>query len=292
MSGAVENTGRDVPATRQDDGLFGPDSISWRLFADPASALGAVCGVLLQALEPGMMTLFSKVSVNYADSVGRAARTAKYLDTTVFGDTVHAHAAGESVRRMHAHAQWTDERTGHTLRADDPAWLEWTHHTLVWGILRSSEMYGPRLTPAERDRFVVEQHRAAELVGLDPSGLPRTHAELDTYIHAQVDRLAVTLPAAEATAGLRKPSLRGNPITVASSVVIQDGIIALLPDWARTMYGIAGRPMSLGGAARVTGWLMAAARRNKPYEKLIADMLTDVDAHPYRKVRAADGRRR
>ncbi|MBM4495788.1 DUF2236 domain-containing protein, partial [Rhodococcus hoagii] len=131
-----------------------------------------------------------------------------------------------------------------------------------------------------------------ELVGIDPSTLASTHAELDDYIHGRVDWLAVTLPAAEATVALRKPTLKGNPIKVASSVVIQDGIIALLPEWARTMFGVAGRPMSLGGAARATRLLMAAARRNKPYEKLIADMLSEVDAHPYRKVRGIDGVRR
>ncbi|WP_064057803.1 oxygenase MpaB family protein [Prescottella equi] len=292
MSGAVEDLEQQTSSARQDDGLFGLDSVTWRLFADPASSLGAVCGILLQTLNPDMMTLFSKVSANYGDAAGRAARTVKYLDTTVFGDTAHALAAGEAVRRMHRHAKWTDERTGRVLVADEPDWLVWTHNTLVWGILRSSQMYGPSLTAAERDRFVVEQHKAAELVGIDPSTLASTHAELDDYIHGQVDWLAVTLPAAEATVALRKPTLKGNPIKVASSVVIQDGIIALLPEWARTMFGVAGRPMSLGGAARATRLLMAAARRNKPYEKLIADMLSEVDAHPYRKVRGIDGVRR
>lgn len=292
MSGAVDNIAQQEPGGRQDDGLFGPESVTWRLFTDPASSLGAVCGTLLQTLNPDMMTLFSKVSANYGDAAGRAARTIKYLETTVFGDTAHALAAGEAVRRMHRHAKWTDERTGRVLVADEPDWLVWTHNTLVWGILRSSEMYGPSLTAAERDRFVVEQHRAAELVGIDPSTLASTEAELDAYIHAQVEWLAVTLPAAEATAQLRKPTLKGNPIKVASSVVIQDGIIALLPEWARTMFGVAGRPMSLGGAARATRLLMAAARRNKPYEKLLADMLSGVDAHPYRKVRGIDGVRR
>lgn len=158
MSGAVGDLEQQEPSARQDDGLFGPDSVTWRLFTDPASTLGAVCGVLLQSLNPDMMTLFSKVSDNYGDPVGRAARTVKYLDTTIFGDTAHALAAGEAVRRMHRHAQWTDERTGRTLIADDPDWLAWTYNTLVWGILRSSELYGPSLTAAERDRFVTEQH--------------------------------------------------------------------------------------------------------------------------------------
>jgi len=279
----LQGSGTDAP--REDEGYFGRESVSWRLFSDPSSKLGGVAAVLLQALNPGMIRLFDQVSVNYKDPQGRAERTARYIDTTIFGDKAHADAAATSVRRMHAHAKWTDPRTGETLVADTPEWLEWTHNTVTWGVLRGADLYGPRLSVEEQDRFVVEQHKAAEFVGIDPTGLAATRAELDAYIDGQKDWLALTMPAAEITRSMRKPSLRGNPIKVWTGIIVQDGILALLPDWALTLYGIHGRPMSLRGAARTTRALVSHARRSRSYDAVITEFTTRVDTHPYRKVR-------
>jgi uncharacterized protein (DUF2236 family) len=35
-----------------DAGLFGPDSVAWRLHADPSMLVGAMRALLVQALEP------------------------------------------------------------------------------------------------------------------------------------------------------------------------------------------------------------------------------------------------
>ncbi|WP_104091861.1 oxygenase MpaB family protein [Arthrobacter sp. GMC3] len=271
---------------RQDDGYFGPDSISWRLFSDPSSKLGGVAAILLQALNSDMMRLFDKVSDFAGDGPGRAERTGRYIDTTIFGDKAHADAAGASVRRMHAASTWTDPVTGEILRADTDAWLQWTHNTIVWGVLRGAELYGPALSAAEQDQLVKEQHKAAELAGVDPAKIPATRAELDVYIHTRQDWMALTLPAAEISRGLRRPTLWGNPVKVWTGVIIQDGIIALLPEWAQLLYGIAGRPMNLGAASKTTKALMAAARKNASYDTVISELTTKVDTHPYRKVRA------
>lgn len=271
---------------RQDDGYFGPDSVSWRVFSDPSAKLGGVAAILLQALNPNMMRLFDQVSGYASDAAGRAERTGRYIDTTIFGDTAHADAAGASVRRMHAASTWVDPETGETLRADTAAWLAWTHNTVVWGVLRAADLFGPALTPAEQDQLVREQHKAAELAGVDAAAIPATRAELDSYIEAQKGWMSLTLPAAELSRGMRSPSLWGNPVKVWSGIIIQDGILALLPDWAQLLYGIAGRPMNLRAAAGTTRRLMAAARKSSSYESVITELTTRVDTHPYRKVRA------
>ncbi|OBA32139.1 hypothetical protein A5767_18535 [Rhodococcus sp. 852002-51564_SCH6189132-a] len=69
--------------------------------------------------------------------------------------------------------------TGTTLRADEPVWIDWTHNALAFALLRGAEAFGLDLIPAEQDRFVVEQHIAAELVGADPARLPATRADLE-----------------------------------------------------------------------------------------------------------------
>ncbi|WP_026037578.1 oxygenase MpaB family protein [Salinibacterium sp. PAMC 21357] len=274
---------KDTP--RADDGYFGPESISWKLFADPSSKLGGVAAILLQSLNPNMMRLFDAVSGNAADPVGRAERTGRYIDTTIFGDRAHADAAGASVRQMHAHAKWTDPATGETISAENESWLIWTHNTIVWGVLRGADAFGPELTKAEQDTFVLEQHAAARLVGIDPEKIASTRAELDSYIDEQKSWMALTLPAAELTQSMRKPNLRGNPLKVWTGIVVQDAILSLLPDWGLLLLGIAGRPMNLRGAARTGRTMIAAARKNSSYEDVITGFTTKVDTHPYRRVR-------
>lgn len=236
-----------------------------------------------------MMRLFDKTTSAGSDPAGRDERTGRYLETTIFGDKAHADAAAAAVRRMHDNAEWTDPRTGQTLRANTPEWLEWTHNTLVWGMLRAAEAYGPELTPAEQDKFVVEQHKAAELQGIDPAGIPSTFAELNQYIDDQQEWMALTVPAATAGATLRKPSLVGNPLKVWPTIIVQDGILALLPDWALLLHGIEGRPMNLRSAQKTTRWLMSLARRQQTPLAAIEAVTSRVDAHPYRKVRVRKG---
>ena len=279
-------TGAAAPAVREDDGYFGPESVSWRLFSDPSAKLGGVAAILMQALNPQMMRLFDAASGYATDMAGRAERTGRYIDTTIFGDKAHADAAGESVRRMHAASRWTDPQTGIEHRADTQAWLEWTHNTVTWGVLRAADEFGPALTPAEQDAFVLEQHTAARLAGVDTDGLSATRAELDTYMDAQRGWMALTLPAAELAKNLRRPGLRGNPLKVWTGIVIQDGILWLLPDWGRELYGIEGRPMNLRAAAATTKKMIATARRSTGYDQIITEITDRVDTHPYRKVRA------
>jgi uncharacterized protein (DUF2236 family) len=281
---------RPTDQPRQDYGYFGPDSISWRLYSDPSSKLGGIAALLLQALNPSMMRLFTAVSAAGQDPVARGERTGQYIDTTIFGDKAHADAAARSVRGMHKHANWQDPITGEMLCAETPDWMDWTHNTLVYAVLRAAEAFGPKLSSQEQDQFVVEQHIAAELVGIDPARLPATYAELEKYIDDQRHWLALCLPAAEVSRALRKPSLRGNPVKVWTGIVIQDGILSLLPDWALLLYGVAGRPMNLRSAARTTKGMMAAARRNRSYEDVITELTTKVDTHPYRKVRNRAGK--
>lgn len=268
------------------DGYFSPDSVSWKIYADPSSKLGGVAGILLQSLNPMMMRLFSQTS-NYATDIeGRGERTGRYIDTTVFGDRAHADAAGEAVQRLHANSVWTDPHTGEVHRADRQDWLAWTHNSLVYSLLRAADAFGPRLTRAEEDQFVFEQHEAARIVGItDERLLPSTRAELDVYIEENKDWMALSLPAAEISRNLRKPNLRGNPLKMWAGVIVQDGILSLLPDWALLLFGIEGRPMNLRAAARTTARMIARARASTSTEQMITEITQRVNVHPYRKVR-------
>ncbi len=281
-----EVTGPESFPNRRDDGLFGPDSVAWKLFLDPAAPLGMVAAVLIQALNPPMMRLFDKASHNKLDPAGRAARTGQYVITTVFGDTVHANAAGEAVRRLHSHARWTDPVTGEELHADTPVWLEWTHNAIVFGVLRASDVYGPSITPLEQDRFVSEMHAQAALVGIDIGRLPSTRAELESYIAEGSERMALSLPAAEASKQMVSVRWWGDPRKLISNALVPASVITLLPDWAMELYGVSERTIQRRFTRTVMGLLLAGSRKSSSIQERLASTLADVDSHPYRRTKA------
>lgn len=278
---------RDAP--REDDGYFGPDSVTWKVFADPSLHLGGVASVLLQALEPGMMLHFDKVSiVSESPEAGTARfqRTGDYLITIAFADKAHADAASAHVDKLHTRSIWTDPVTGVVEVAKVPGWQQWTHNTFVWGSLHGALAFGLELTPEEQDRFVLEQHKAAELLHV-PGPLPATRAELDAYIEAEGKTKALTAPAAKAGLALRHPARTWNPITNWLGATVQDAILSLLPAWALEMYALEGKtPARLAKAGRWGGRFMKLARGNKSIETLVAESTAHATEHPYQKVRA------
>jgi uncharacterized protein (DUF2236 family) len=179
---------------RQDEGYFGPGSVTWRVLSHPAGLnLGGGIAVLLQVLDPGEMRHLSHTTIATEGgeaATARFARTAAYLITVNFGDTAHADAAAAHVDRLHELAVHTDPVTGETTRAKTDDWMRWTHNTFVWGALVAALAYGLELTAEEQDRFVVEQHRAAALLHV-PGPLPSTRAELDAVIEGWGDRAAL-----------------------------------------------------------------------------------------------------
>lgn len=188
----MSTTDLPAPSTETHDGYFTPDSISWRVFADPASKLGGMAALLLQALNPYMMRVFYNATASHEDATGRDERTGRYFETVVFGDKAHADKASEVVRRMHAHARWTDPATGEELRADTPQWLAWTHNTFVYALVCASRAFGVPLTDAEVEQFIVEQLAAARLIGIEDEtllphlgGARRLHQRADVMALAQ-----------------------------------------------------------------------------------------------------------
>src|ERR1700712_4402889 len=64
-----------------DGGLFGPDSVTWRVHADPTYAVAGLRGLLLQALHPLAMAAVEQNGGFEADPWGRLTRTSPYIAT-------------------------------------------------------------------------------------------------------------------------------------------------------------------------------------------------------------------
>src|SRR6185503_8700454 len=110
-----------------DLGLFGPDSVTWRLHSEPILMLGGLRSLYLQSLHPRAVAGVSQNSGYRADPWGRLNRTSEFVGTVVFGSTAEVEAAASRVRRLHSRMSATDPRTGERFRVDEPDLLRWVH---------------------------------------------------------------------------------------------------------------------------------------------------------------------
>jgi uncharacterized protein (DUF2236 family) len=238
----------------RDTGLFGPGSVTWKLHQEPILLLGGLRSLYLQALHPRAVAAVAQNSGYRSDPWGRLNRTSEYVGTVVYGSTADVRAAGSRLRRLHARMSAVDPQTGARFRIDEPDLLRWVHVAEVESFLTTARRAGLKLTDAEVDLYYTEQLRAAELVGLDPSTVPSTAAEVAAYYNRMQPELGVTKDAAVTALFLTVPPVPESwgsrtlrlGLTLGPARWAYFGIagtaIALLPPWARKMYGGLGLP--------------------------------------------------
>ena len=234
-----------VPEDAADDGLFGPASVAWRVSADLASPVAGLRSLLMQALHPLAMAGVDQHSGWRRDPVGRLAATSAYLATVTFGERAVAEQAAARVRRIHEHVRGVDAVTGRRYAAGDPALLLWVHAALVQSSLAAGRAFGTPLSAEDSDRYVEEMMVAAELVGVPRPLVPASVAELERYVASVRPGLSCTPAARESMAYLLDPPGLDEEIAGFWQDV-RDAAIAVLPEWARQMYGYSAPPLSPG----------------------------------------------
>jgi uncharacterized protein (DUF2236 family) len=238
-----------VGVSRQGDeiGLFGPDSVTWQVHADPVMWVAGVRALYLQALHPRAVRGVVQNSDIRKDSWGRLIRTADFVGTTTYGTRGAAEQAGVRVRRIHALLRATDPGTGETYRIDDPELLRWVHCAEVESYLSVVRRAGFPLTDELADRYLDEQRRSAELVGLPGASVPGSLAEMDRYFADVRPSLANSTEAQDVYEFLRRPPV---PIllVLGREVLwrqVAELAYAALPRWAKDLYGHRGLPGSI-----------------------------------------------
>ena len=237
-----------VPEHPEDDGFYGPGSITWRLSADLSAPVAGLRSVLIQALHPLAMAGVDQHSGWRTDPVGRLAATAAYTATVTYGDRASANRAAARVRAVHEHVRGVDTVTGRGYAASDPALLLWVHAALADSVLAGSRMFGTPPPDADADRFVSEMRVAAELLGVPREIIPADVAALDDYIAGVRPELRCTPAAAESMGYMLDPAGMGEEIAELW-LDIRDAALAVLPDWARELYGYP-RPPPVTAARR------------------------------------------
>lgn len=222
-----------------DPGLFGPDSVCWRVHGDFTSMMiGGISALLLQALHPLALAGVWDHSNFREDLLGRLRRTGQFISGTTYASRQDADWLIDKVKRIHLGVTGTAP-DGRPYAASDPDLLTWVHVAEVSSFLAAHLRYrNPQLSPADQDRYYDEVALIAERLGA--RDIPRSRVQIDSYLHAMRPQLLCDDRSREILRILRSapaPSALAAPM---GALMMQAGF-DLLPHWAQ---GILGEPIS------------------------------------------------
>jgi uncharacterized protein (DUF2236 family) len=223
-----------------EDGPLAPDSVAWRVHADPAMFVGGLRALLVQTLHPLAMAGVADHSDYRHDPWGRLHRTSMFVTATTYGSWDQALDAISTVRRVHTRVRGTAP-DGTPYRASDPHLITWVHIAEIDSFLRAYQRYGrSTLTPAEADQYVAETAMVAEL--LDADAVPRSVADLRELLEVYRPELQVGDQAKDALRFLLNPPVA---VTVKGAyALVAAAAIGLLPGFARRDLGLPTVPLA------------------------------------------------
>ncbi|QBF28555.1 DUF2236 domain-containing protein [Pseudomonas tructae] len=251
----------DLENPKGDPGLFGPDSISWRVHGDfPSMLIGGISALLLQLLHPLALAGVWDHSNFRQDLLGRLRRTSQFISGTTFGSTQDANWLIEKVRTIHLQVVGS-AADGRPYAASDPDLLTWVHVAEVSSFLAAHMRYrNPNLSLADQDAYYAEIALIAERLGARE--VPRSRQQITDYLQAMRPHLICDARSHEVVQVLLDapaPSRLAQPV---GALMLRAGI-DLLPEWASEMLELSQNPLQrrlirqgVTGTAAMLRWAM------------------------------------
>lgn len=234
-------------SAREDEGLFGPASVTWRVMSNRIMWVAIVRALYLQALHPRVIrgTLQNAATITQpVDAWARLRRTLTFIEARTFGTTAEAERAGLRVRKIHQVLTGTDP-DGTRYRVDEPELLLWVHCGEVASCADIARRSGLPFSAADLDAFVDEQRASAKLIGIDRAAAPASMAELGAYYEEMMPRLYACDEAKQALRlTIHPPVPDGNRVLKLGLPPVSVLAFSTLPRWARRMYGKPDGPLS------------------------------------------------
>lgn len=229
-----DGRGANYDAPLGDPGLFGPDSVVWKVHADfPSMMAGGLAALMLQALHPLALAGVWDHSDFRSDLLGRLRRTVAFVGRTTYAPTGPAQDAIDRVRRVHDRVHGT-AADGRPYSANDPHLLNWVHCAESWCFLQAYARYCQPLPAWARDRYLDEFRLVAERLGA--RDVPASMAALQAFFGRVQGELAFdvrTQTVMDVLASIQLPI----PLPGLSRNLFLGASMALLPDWALRLHG-------------------------------------------------------
>jgi uncharacterized protein (DUF2236 family) len=222
LEGALARVEQGVNDPRR--GIFGPESMSWKIDRESALFLAAGRAALLQLAHPWVAAALAQHSSLLQNPIARFHNTFRIVFTMVFGSAPQALSAARSLHQLHTHIRGEislpGDRRAHYEANYIPA-LKWVYATLVDSAVLAYECVLPSLTARERDEYFLESKVFASLFGIPAGALPEDWAGFSAYMSEVFESSDV---AVDSTA-----------IALAEGVLAGAGSWVRPPEWYRAL---------------------------------------------------------
>jgi uncharacterized protein (DUF2236 family) len=225
-------------ASRHFDGMFSPETVTWRVNREAILLLGGGRALLLQVAHPLVAAGVIQHSSFETDPLGRLYRTIVVTTKIVFGDARTSAEAAEGLKRVHSGVTGV-ARNGSPYAANDPDLLLWVWATLVDTSLLIYRRYVGPLDDAEVERYYREQTRFAAAVGVPKGHYPPDYRAFRDYFQSTLSSLRPTEDSHRiADSILRPPALPLRPLGPLARLAT----VGLLPEELRARFGLEWSP--------------------------------------------------
>jgi len=238
-----------------DPGLFGPESVTWKIHADfPGMLSGGLCALMLQTLHPLALAGVWDHSNFRTDLVGRLRRTTAFVAGTTYAARAPAEALIAKVRKIHGQVRGT-ATDGRVYSADDPALLTWVHVTEAYGFLEGYRRYSHAQLPLQAvDQYYDETRRVAEALGA--CNVPASQSEVLDFFRDKQAELEFSERSRIVLDILTRIRLPVPAAGVTRNLFLGAGAV-LLPDWARILLRESAIQRAQARIAATTLWSIA-----------------------------------
>ena len=167
---------------QSDPGYFGPNSMMWKVNKEITVLFGGARALLMHAAHPLIAAGARQTSFYQRDPWKRLIRTLSLQNSVTFGTKEEADESADRINRLHEVIKGQDEISGGTYDALDHEQLLWVHACLQISSIYFYEKTVKKLSDDEKNQYHKENMKAADLVLVDTSKMPKTHEGLKNWV--------------------------------------------------------------------------------------------------------------
>ena len=167
---------------QSDPGYFGPNSMMWKINKEITVLFGGARALLMHAAHPLIAAGARQTSFYQRDPWKRLIRTLSLQNSVTFGTKEEADESADRINRLHEVIKGQDKISGGTYDALDHEQLLWVHACLQISSIYFYEKTVKKLSEDEKNQYHKENMKAADLVLVDTSIMPKTHEELKNWV--------------------------------------------------------------------------------------------------------------
>ena len=179
--------------SRPSDGIFGPESLSWRIHRESALFLAAGRAALLQLAHPWVAAAINQHSSVISKPIQRFHNTFRVVFTMIFGSADQAIRAAQSLHELHSRIRGSlpEAVAGYAAQsvyqANEIGALRWVFATLIESAVVAFESVVATLSEEEREAYYAETRMLANLFGIPGDALPQDWRSFKDYVAGMVE---------------------------------------------------------------------------------------------------------